>query len=254
MMSVFRFWIDGFTGAWDILSNLFSRSWSETWTAIKDFFGTLWTNIKAMFSNAINGILGFMPGFVKKWLGITDDVSTGADDVSDSLDTTTEKMETVTTTADDTAEAMGESGVAGAAGTAAGAFDDLGEAAENAARQECVERLEALDWRAEQRRRSTDPEQDVDRRCHALPAFQDLEIGALTNIDAIKKNLRTVPTVLTDEVAPELTNQTPWQSFQGNATNAIQGVNAALSSETGLAGAFSGFASGSWQGSASVDR
>jgi len=103
--------------------NIFSLDFSGAWENVKNIFGGVWQGIKDMFANYLNAIKDLMPGFLKDWLGMTDEVAGGTGVVEDALvdleETTTtttntltgsaglaEGFEKVTTAANDTTAAV----------------------------------------------------------------------------------------------------------------------------------------------------
>ena len=73
-------------GILDIFAGIFTGDWGRIWGGVQKIFVSVWDGVKTAFANAINAIVALMPGFLKDWLGIKDEIGKSSADISASLD------------------------------------------------------------------------------------------------------------------------------------------------------------------------
>jgi len=78
---VFQFWFSIFTG-----------DFSGAWDAVKNIFGAIWDSVVTIFRNQLQAIKNILPGFVKDWLGWSEDVAAATAPVVDATEEAGEKV------------------------------------------------------------------------------------------------------------------------------------------------------------------
>lgn len=83
-----------------VFFDVFTGDWSGAWDGVKQIFSSIWEGIVRAFDLAIQAIKDVMPGFVREWLGWTDEVSADTGKIEAALAATS-------TQADKTAKSFG---------------------------------------------------------------------------------------------------------------------------------------------------
>jgi len=232
----FDWWIHIFTSTWDIFKALFSGDWAGLWEGVKNLFSGMWDRIKDAFAAAIQGIMKILPGFVKDWLGITEDVAGGADDIAEKLE------EDVPDAAKTAVDAVGDSpgGLASEMGKTIGALEDGKKAAEELAGKDENHGLKAVSKEAF----LLSPiiaglGTSIFDVAHVQFGQSETEIAL--RVDGMKAKLLELPATITNDLVPVVVDMTPWQQFRAGAGMEIDALARKVDGPGGITAVFTDF-------------